>query len=398
MTDRSEISDEARPSSWTRRALVGGGTLVAATAALGAWRAIDTGMVFTDGAAFDPWRVWSRTPPGDPHVLVAAAVLASNPHNIQPWLFRVSDGAIDVIADPKRNLGAMDPFNREKWHGLGAAIANIEIASSARGFDAQVELLPEKANPDLAARIHLRRQPVKTSALADVIDRRRTNRGDYDLKQEFPKNVLDLISGLDDNMVKTVWLSASTDAGRTFARETLDATRTIVADPEMSHDGHQWFRANPREVNRYRDGVATPTSGIPAWLSTLSPLMPPVSAAEAGGYWLRSTERQLSTAPMFGLVVVRDLYDRKTQLLAGMRWQRIHLTLTATGLAAHPMNQLVEVVDRDRQLRRSSPTSQILLTLAGGSALSSTFAFRAGRALVQMPHSARRGAESVTLT
>jgi hypothetical protein len=53
-------------------------------------------------------------------VLVRAAILATNPHNTQPWGFRVSASAVDMYADPSRNIGAMDPYRREQFTGLAA--------------------------------------------------------------------------------------------------------------------------------------------------------------------------------------------------------------------------------------------------------------------------------------
>ena len=60
-----------------------------------------------------------------PLALVAAAILAANPHDTQPWLFRIADETIEVLADASRHLGAMDPYLREMHIGLGAAIENL---------------------------------------------------------------------------------------------------------------------------------------------------------------------------------------------------------------------------------------------------------------------------------
>ena len=66
------------------------------------------------GDAYAPWGLWNDPSlRGAPLALVAAAVLAANPHDTQPWLFRISDDAIEVLADLSRNLGAMDAFVRE---------------------------------------------------------------------------------------------------------------------------------------------------------------------------------------------------------------------------------------------------------------------------------------------
>jgi hypothetical protein len=226
--------------------------------------------------------------------------------------------------------------------------------------------------------------------LAVAIDQRSTNRAAYAPERPVSEAVRASLSAADDKDTRIVWLDASSPAGQRFAQATIAATQQISADKEMSEAGHHWFRANPRDVARHRDGISTPTSGIPPWVATLSPLVPPVDSQTAGEYWLRSTRMHLASAPLYGLIVVRDLYDRRTQLLAGARWQRTHLTLTAEGLAAHPLNQLVEIVDRDRQLGRASQTASLLADLTGDAMWKPTFAFRTGYATRVVPRSARR--------
>ncbi len=380
----------AEPGVWRRRALLGGGVLVASASAIGAWRAVSTGMVLQGDEAFRPWDTWATMPAGEPLSLVAAAVLAASPHNTQPWAFRVARDSIEVLADVSRALGAMDPFAREMWHGLGAAIANIEEAAPARGFAAETVWRPPGSEERVAARIRLRPAPVAVTQLAAAIDRRSTNRAAYAPERPVSAALQARLSAADDSDTRLVWLPASAPAGQRFAQATLAATQQISADAAMSEAGHHWFRANPKEVARHRDGVSTPTAGIPPWVATLSPLVPPVDSQTAGEYWLRSTRMHLASAPLYGLIVVRELYDRRTQLLAGARWQRTHLALTSEGLAAHPLNQLVEVVDRDKQLGRPSPTAALLAELAGGALWKPTFAFRTGYATRTVPRSARR--------
>ncbi len=395
MSIRDSGARAAEPGVWRRRALLGGGVLVASASAIGAWRAVSTGMVLQGDEAFRAWDTWATLPAGEPLSLVAAAVLASSPHNTQPWVFRVARDRIEVLADGSRALGAMDPFAREMWHGLGAAIANIEVAAPARAFVAQTVLRPPGSEDRVAARIQLRPGPVALTPLASAIDKRSTNRAAYAPARPVSHAVQASLSAADDNDTRIVWLDAAKPAGQRFAEATISATEQIIADAEMSEAGHHWFRANPRQVAIHRDGVSTPTAGIPPWVATLSPLVPPVDSKTAGEYWLRSTRMHLASAPLYGLVVVRDLYDRRTQLLAGARWQRTHLALTAEGLAAHPMNQLVEVVDRDKQLNRPSPTATLLAELSGDALWRPTFAFRTGYATRIVPRSARRSLVAV---
>jgi hypothetical protein len=75
--------------------------------------------------------------------LISAATLAASPHNSQPWRFSVTTNEILVHADFSRKLGAMDPFEREMFIGLGCALENIAIAAPGAGFAADIRLLPD---------------------------------------------------------------------------------------------------------------------------------------------------------------------------------------------------------------------------------------------------------------
>jgi len=61
-------------------------------------------------------------------------------------------------------------------------------------------------------------------------------------------------------------------------------------------------------------------------------------------------------------------------------WQRLHLAATAMGLAAQPLNQPVEMVDRHQQLGRSDEFAGDLQKLARANAWEATFTFRLGYA------------------
>jgi hypothetical protein len=56
-------------------------------------------------------------------------------------------------------------------------------------------------------------------------------------------------------------------------------------------------------------------------------------------------ETQLIASPMFGFIAVRDRYVVDQCLLAGRLWQRAHLLATARGIAARPVNEVVELID-----------------------------------------------------
>ena len=76
------------------------------------------------GAAYAPWD-FPGTERRPEMVAALAAILASNPHNTQPWALHVTPTAIDLHADPARNTGTVDAFLRELHIGLGCALENL---------------------------------------------------------------------------------------------------------------------------------------------------------------------------------------------------------------------------------------------------------------------------------
>ena len=124
----------------TRRTLLAS-SAGAAALALGSlgFRAWDRGVWSGgDGPAYAPWKNWQGSIADRLKRPLRAAILASNPHDTQPWLFQIGDNAITLFADRARNLGAFDPFRREMHLGLGAAVENLVLAARAFGFAANV--------------------------------------------------------------------------------------------------------------------------------------------------------------------------------------------------------------------------------------------------------------------
>ena len=90
----------------SRRQTLGLGSTLTLVLAGGRLRKANAeGQILPEGDAYAQWGLWNDPSlRGPPLALVAAAVLAANPYDTQPWLFRISDDAIEVLADLSRNL------------------------------------------------------------------------------------------------------------------------------------------------------------------------------------------------------------------------------------------------------------------------------------------------------
>jgi hypothetical protein len=145
----------------------------------------------------------------------------------------------------------------------------------------------------------------------------------------------------------------------------------------MIGDSDRWFRGSRAEIDAHRDGPTLDAAGLSFLALTYARLFS-VSAKTAHDAWLSQTrDTQVGTAPVLGLIAVRDRYDRAQAIAAGRRWQRLHLDATLKGVALQPVNQPIERIDRERQLGEGGDVAQRIAALTGPD-WQATFSFRAG--------------------
>jgi nitroreductase len=89
--------------------------------------------------------------------------------------------------------------------------------------------------------------------------------------------------------------------------------------------------------------------------------------------------------------------DMAQSIAAGRAWQRLHLAATMEGIAAQPLNQPVEMVDRHHMLGKQDEFGPALASLARASGWESTFVFRLGYPEREAPRSPRRPLTDVVI-
>jgi hypothetical protein len=384
-----------------RREICTGGMLLVLTS--GTIHVARGAGLLPDDEAYSLWQLWNDPSlRGTPLALVAAGVLAANPHDTQPWIFHVRDDEIAIYADLSRNLGAMDAFVREMHLGLGCAVQNMLLAAPANGFAADVDVVPgtllvlhERRGPVLAATLRLTRTGSRApDALYRAIPERHTNRYAYNRAKPLPREWRDFAGHADVSDDVRVVLFEDGPARRDFDSLVIEATEAIIADKAMIADSDRWVRTSHNEIEAHRDGPTLDAAGLSTFTLFFAKLIP-VSPEMSHDGWLSQTrDKQVPTASLTGFIAVRDRYDRTATIAAGRTWQRLHLSATAHGIAMQPLNQPIEMIDREKQLGRGTHWADRVAKLTGPD-WQATFSFRAGYADQTAGPSPRRALHDV---
>jgi nitroreductase len=373
----------------------------------GVWRACDQGVFSVGkGPAYEPWKDWRTQPGNGPLALVRAAILAASPHNTQPWLFKITPASIELSIDTGRNVGALDPYLREEHIGIGCALENLMLAAAANGYQAAATLYPGKLTtipaqpgPQLLARVDLAAGNRVESVLYDAIPRRHTNRGAFLPQNPIPAPFIDALGRLpgDDPDVRIFLFTDGADRKK-IAEISSAANGEIYADPEVIRASHRWIRTRWSDVQKYRDGLTIDAFGLSpvdtdiAKMMTVGMLQRAASRSPKNGY----SDLMLS-APLIGILAVRDRYDRQDCLRAGRIWQRAHLFATAGGVAARPCNEAVEMIDYEKAHGQQPLRAGMLAEIMGDSAWQPTFVFYMGYPTLTARASPRRPLEDAVV-
>jgi nitroreductase len=388
-----------------RSFLKGAGIVTVAVAGGGVWRAWHQGVFsLGEGAAYEPWKDWRSAGNNDPLALVRAAILAASPHNTQPWLFKITDSAIELHIDTQRNVGALDPYLREEHIGMGCALENLLLAAPANGYAATAELLPGKLGPipaepkpRLLARVNLASGKREENELYNAIPLRHTNRGPYDPHKAISPDFLDALQHLPGDSADVKLFLFTAEADRKKIAEVSSAANTeIYSDPDVQRGSGRWIRTQWSSVQKYRDGLTIDAFGLPPIATAIAKMMSVRMLRWAAS---RSTDNGylnlMLSAPLIGFIAVRDRYAQEQSLQAGRIWQRAHLFATTHGLAARPCNEAVEMVDHERALGKPASRAALLNEITADSAWQPTFVFYMGYPKLSAHASPRRPVQAV---
>jgi hypothetical protein len=261
---------------------------------------------------------------------------APSAHNTQPWRLAYHTGRIEVRWDPADWLRAGDPTGRDLRLSLGCFVETCLVVASGAGLRLRFDL---DYSPT-AHRIGWLRpdpEPYQTPFTADTVRDRATHRGAYR-------------AGPDEQTLATVDALARAGGGAVHPVDPTGlvarADRWLYAEPEVVRELRGWLRLSPRHPRYAMDGLtdrclllsraeAAVLRAALAGYPVLRRLGLPRLLAAASGDPLRRGGQVVALTGPPGL-------DEPGEVEFGRVLLRIWLTLTAAGLASHPLSQLID--------------------------------------------------------
>ncbi|MCU4654829.1 twin-arginine translocation pathway signal protein [Roseibacterium sp. SDUM158016] len=320
--------------------LIGGGAVLAATVAVG----YDVTRLPRD--AMRPWDMAGQY--ADPRMRALSwAILAPNPHNLQPWKVDLSvRDQVTLFVDTDRLLPQTDPFSRQIVIGLGCFLEVLRMAALADGLEMTSDLFPEGSDP-----LRVDARPVAvcrfspTDAAPDplfaFVPSRRSLKEPYDTSRPVPADALDRIAAA----TRHFGMGHATEPGLVQEMRDLstDAIRIEFATERTLRESVELFRIGHREVNANPDGLEF----MGPMFETLRVfgLFTREASLDPEGLVARSADaafvENMQTA-MGHIWQVTPTNTRLDQIRAGMDWVRINLAATELGIGMQPLSQALQ--------------------------------------------------------
>lgn len=313
-------------------------------------------------AATEPWRVAGRESDLRRR-LVSWAILAPNPHNLQPWMVELpADGSIVLFTDPTRTLPMTDPPSRQLTIGHGAFLELLSMAAGAEGLRADIESFPDgEPGPQALdarpiARVRLVRDGRSADPLFAQVGARTTWKAPFAATPVAP----DALAALTTVATRPAVTATGTQDAARVARLNdvmIRAWEIEQRTPRTWKESVDLTRVGAAEIAAHRDGISLGGTAIEAL--RLAGQMTPAKAMDPSSmYFSTGLKRVRDWAPTTGtwIWLATPARGRAAQLEAGRAFVRMQLRAASLGLVTQPPSQVLQEYPEMRALQREFET------------------------------------------
>ena len=294
---------------------------------------------------------WSRAGEsfGDPRLdALAFAILAPNPHNMQPWRVALEgEDSFAVFCDTSRLLPETDPPCRQITIGFGCFLELFRQAAAEKGLLAEIEHFPDgEPQPTLderpVARVRLKRDAGATrDPLFWSTPLRRTNRAPFEDRAVDPRLLGEIAEAAGAGVVTR--MIDDKEGVEELRALTRDAWKIEWTLPRTRRESIAVTHIGKQEIEAQPFGLSLGGPAIEAL--ALAGIFTREKQDKAGETAFEETlafyERACASAAAY-VSTSTATNTRRDQLAAGAAWVRIHQAATQRGVAFHPLSQALQ--------------------------------------------------------
>jgi len=271
--------------------------------------------------------------------IVKFAIFAPSGHNTQPWLFRVNDAELHLLADRTRALPVVDPHDRALTISCGAALDPRLVATRRFGRAFSIDKLPS-ADPDHLATIRLAEIVSPSSediALFKAIPNRRTTRAMFEAR-DLPVKLLEECHALAEANGAELTIIQDGEHRSRIAELVAEGDRKQFGDRRFRQELAAWVHSRRGDT---KDGMSGESFGMPDLLSPLGALV--IRTFDLGNGIAAGDRKKIAEGSPV-LAVFSTKSDQATDWIAtGQALSKVLLKLSASGATASFLNQPIEV-------------------------------------------------------
>lgn len=279
--------------------------------------------------------------------ILADGVTAPSGENCQPWRFVISSEEVFIFNVPEADTSLYNFEQRGSFVAHGALIETICISAKKHGFTPTVKLFPEGERSNCTSRISFVPAPKIDDSLYDMIVKRCTNRRDYKATplQEGHKKIL------ENSLASSSLILVEEKEKKDILGEMLARHEKVLFENKYLHDFFYnhiiWNKEDEEKSGGFfietleflphqRKGVIL----FKNWtiLKILNKILNVSSAIS------KENTIKYATSPAIGALLMEgDSFEAYIRL--GMDMQRVWLTATELGLAMHPCNGTLYLIE-----------------------------------------------------
>lgn len=290
----------------------------------------------------------------DEREILTLASLAPSGHNTQPWFVKYLEPYHWIIGNDKsRWLPAVDPTQRETILSIGAFLQNLEYAANNLRYSCEYNVMANSNQDENLVEIRLSKLGSNHPFDIQKIKNRRTVRSNY-LGDNLKKEDLEYLKKDESNEI--IYFLNNSKENKYLNEQTIEANRIQSYRDDAQSELANWIRFSSKDVEKYQDGLTLASmeiEGISAWALRNFYNKAKVMKTNFREQSVDKVTTEVSSPSAGWLVITSKDYSTNILLETGKKLQRMWLKVRDKSIAIHPMTQIIEESETNKNINAS---------------------------------------------